>query len=247
MTETAQVQSQGEVVLEARGVSAGYHGYPVVYDLELQVRAGEVVALLGPNGAGKSTTLLTLGGELSPLSGEVWLNGTATKAPTYKRAKRGLSLVTEDRSIFPDLTLLENLRVGRCDVGAALAIFPELRPLLKRRVGLMSGGEQQMLTVARAIARRPKVLLIDELSLGLAPLVVSRLLEVVCDASQNGVGVLLVEQHVGLVLEFADRVAVMARGRIVLSGSPSDVEGGLEGAYLSSASELSRTSPATEQ
>jgi branched-chain amino acid transport system ATP-binding protein len=205
-----------------------------VRDVNVEVRAGEVVALLGPNGAGKTTTLLTLAGELRPLSGTVEFLGKATSSPLYQRVQHGLGFVTEDRSVFPQLSVAENLRVGRCETDEALNLFPELRPLLKRRGGLLSGGEQQMLTLARALARKPVVLLADELSLGLAPLVVARLLAAVRDAAtERGIGVLLVEQHVTQALRIADQVLVMRSGNIVLRGSVDEVKHRLEEAYLS--------------
>jgi branched-chain amino acid transport system ATP-binding protein len=225
-------------LLVAKDVSAGYHGHPIIHDLNVAVRAGEVTVLLGPNGAGKTTTLLTLAGDLPQLGGEVWLDGSATKAPLHRRANAGLSFVTEERSVFMRLSVAENLRVGRTDTGRALELFPELRPLLRRRAGLLSGGEQQMLSLARALARRPKLLLIDELSLGLAPLVVVRLLDAVRHAArEEGVGVLLVEQHVKQALRVADEVLVMQRGEIVLRGKTEEVKSqldDLEAAYLSS-------------
>jgi branched-chain amino acid transport system ATP-binding protein len=224
-------------LLVAKGVSAGYHGHPIVHDLDLTVRAGEVVVLLGPNGAGKTTTLLTLSGDLPQISGEVLLAGQPTKAPLHRRAHDGLSFVTEERSVFMRLSVIENLRVGRTDVDRALELFPELKALLRRRAGLLSGGEQQMLSLARALARQPKILLIDELSLGLAPLVVIRLLDAVQRAAhEQGVGVLLVEQHVKQALRVADQVLVMQRGQIVLRGPKDEVASKveeLESAYLS--------------
>jgi branched-chain amino acid transport system ATP-binding protein len=143
-------------LLVAKGVSAGYHGHPIVHDLDLVVHEGEVVVLLGPNGAGKTTTLLTLSGDLPHLSGEVVFDGKPTSAPLHRRAHAGLSFVTEERSVFMRLSVAENLRVGRTDVGRALELFPELKPLMRRRAGLLSGGEQQMLSLARALAREPK-------------------------------------------------------------------------------------------
>ena len=224
-------------LLVAKDISAGYHGHPIVHDLNLTVNAGEVTVLLGPNGAGKTTTLLTLSGDLPQLEGEVWLDGKVTKAPLHRRAHAGLSFVTEERSVFMRLSVAENLRVGRTDVDRALELFPELRPLLRRRAGLLSGGEQQMLSLARALSRRPKILLIDELSLGLAPLVVVRLLDAVQRAAHDeGVGVLLVEQHVKQALRVADEVLVMQRGEIVLRGKVDEVGSrldDLEAAYLS--------------
>lgn len=224
-------------VLVAEGIFAGYHGHPIVHDLNLSVPAGKVVVLLGPNGAGKTTTLLALSGDLPPLQGEVIFDGHRTKSPLYTRAKNGLSFVTEERSVFMRLSVAENLRVGRGDIDRALELFPELRPLMRRRAGLLSGGEQQMLSLARALSRTPKVMLVDELSLGLAPLVVIRLLDAVRSAAhEHGVGVLLVEQHVNQALRVADEVLVMQRGSIVLEGPTEEVRGrlgDLEAAYLS--------------
>jgi ABC-type branched-subunit amino acid transport system ATPase component len=225
-------------LVEARGLCAGYQGVPVVRDLDLTVGPGEVVALLGPNGAGKTTTLLTLAGELRPVSGELLVDGTASRAPLHRRAAAGLALVPEERSVFMHHTAADNLRVGRCDVAAALRLFPELRAKLSTRAGLMSGGEQQMLTLARALARSPRLLLADELSLGLAPLVVTRLLRAVREAADAGVGVLLVEQHVTKVLDMADRVYVLRRGQVELSGTAADLRERLtdiESSYLTGA------------
>ena len=218
-----------EPLLVAKGVSAGYHGHPIVHDLDLAVPAGKVVVLLGPNGAGKTTTLLTLSGDLPQLGGEIFLLGRPTKAALHRRANAGLSFVTEERSVFMRLSVAENLRVGRTDIGRALELFPELRPLMRRRAGLLSGGEQQMLSLARALARRPKLLLIDELSLGLAPLVVIRLLDAVQRAAHDdGVGILLVEQHVKQALRVADEVLVMQRGAVVLRGATAEVRSRVE-------------------
>lgn len=224
-----------DVLLAARALSAGYHGHAIIRDLDLEVHAGEIVALLGPNGAGKTTTMLTLAGELRPLSGTVDFLGEPTTAPLHRRARGGLGFVTEERSVFADLSAMENLRVGDADIAEALELFPELEPLLKRRGGLLSGGEQQMLTLARALARRPRVLLADELSLGLAPLIVERLLAAVRKAAdEHGVGVVLVEQHVKQALKVADHVMVMRSGEVVLRGTVDEVAGRLEDAYLSS-------------
>jgi branched-chain amino acid transport system ATP-binding protein len=209
----------------------------VVRDIDLQVGPGEVVALLGPNGAGKTTTLLTLAGELPPLAGDVLFQGVGTKAPLFRRAQRGMGFVTEERSVFMQLTAAENLRVAGVSPEDAIELFPELTPLMQRTAGLLSGGEQQMLTLARAIARKPALLLADELSLGLAPLLVKRLLDTVRRvATEQTTGVLLVEQHVRQALAVADRVYVMQRGQIVISGTVADVRGRLdeiEATYLS--------------
>ena len=200
-------------LLECRGLAAGYGALAVVRDLDLRVEAGEVVALIGPNGAGKTTTLLTLAGELPAISGEVVFRGAATKAPLFRRARQGMGFVTEERSVFMQLSTEENLRVAGVARADAVALFPELEPLMGRTAGLLSGGEQQMLTLARAVARDPSLLLVDELSLGLAPVIVRRLLQTVRRvATERSTGILLVEQHVRQALHIADRVYVMQRG-----------------------------------
>ena len=227
------------VVLEARGLSAGYGPIPVVKSLDLQVRAGEIVTLLGANGAGKTTTLMALAGLLAPSQGEVRLLGTATRAALHQRCRAGMAYVPEQRGIFRHLTTMENLRLGRGDPEYAMTLMPELRPLAQRRAGLLSGGEQQMLSVARALASRPAVLMCDELSLGLAPLIVQRLLQAIQAAAREGLGVLLVEQHVRAALQVAHRAYVLRRGALVMAGSASEIGARLdevESSYLSSAS-----------
>jgi branched-chain amino acid transport system ATP-binding protein len=221
--------------LEIRGLSAGYGEVPVVHDLDLTVEPGEIVALLGPNGAGKTTTMLTLAGVLPVLDGDVWYEGAPLRGPLHKRARAGISLVTEERSVFKGLTAGSNLRVARGTVADAVAVFPRLGELLDRRGGDLSGGEQQMLTLARALASKPKLLLADELSLGLAPLVVEDLLQAVRRAADDGVAVLMVEQHAHKALAIADRGAVLARGRVALSGTAVELSSTLdhvEAAYL---------------
>jgi branched-chain amino acid transport system ATP-binding protein len=215
-------------LLEAHSLCSGYGGVQVVRDVTLEVRRGEVVALLGANGAGKTTTLLTLAGELKPLGGEVRLNGDAATAPLHQRARKGLAFVTEERSIFPKLTTRQNLAVGRADIIKATALFPELGPLMSRRAGLLSGGEQQMLSLGRALARPTDLLLADELSLGLAPKTVGRLLRAVRVAADNGIGALLVEQHVHRVLDIADRVYLLHHGRIQFTGSASEARANID-------------------
>jgi branched-chain amino acid transport system ATP-binding protein len=210
-------------LLETRGLSAGYGHLAAVRDLDMEVREGEVVALLAPNGGGKTTILMTLAGWLPPLDGEVLWRGVSTRAPLFKRSRMGISLVTDARSVFMGLTVAANLKVGRGSVDHALELFPELAPLMKRRVGLLSGGEQKMLALASGLASDPKLLLVDELSLGLAPLVVERLLQALEVARRRGVAIVLVEQQLQKALEVADRAYVLRRGRVELEGTTAEL------------------------
>jgi branched-chain amino acid transport system ATP-binding protein len=209
-------------ILDVEGLTAGYDDAAVVRDLDLTVASGEVVALLGANGAGKTTTLRAISGIVHPLRGRIAFAGEdlARRSPSA-RARLGIAHVPEGRGLFFGLTVAEHFRLGhrgeRLDEKAAYRYFPALGELRGRRTGLLSGGEQQMLAMARALARRPRLLLLDELSLGLAPLVVERLLPVVREyAQETGCGVLLVEQHVQLALTVADRGYVLSHGEMVL-------------------------------
>jgi branched-chain amino acid transport system ATP-binding protein len=232
------------VILRTCALRCGYNDVPVVHDIDLTVERGEVVALLGPNGAGKTTTLMTLAGELPSIGGEVELDGRVTTAPLHRRAKAGVSFVSEERAIFRGLTTAGNLRVAGVQPADAVALFSELEPRLDVPAGLLSGGEQQMLALAWALARKPRLLLADELSLGLAPLVISRLLVGIRTAAdEQGVGVLLVEQHVAAALRVADRAYVMRRGRIELEGTTDELRDRIdeiEASYLSTTLEGER-------
>ena len=234
-----------EQLLTIENLNTGYAGVPVVRELNIHLDQGEVVALLGPNGAGKTTTLLTISGIIPLLSGNVTVLGEQvdTKNP-HNNARLGLAHVAEDRSLFFNLTVKENLQLGlRGDKDSqqeglekALELLPALRPLMDRRSGLLSGGEQQMLAMARALVSKPKLLLVDEMSLGLAPIIVEQLLPIVRNiADETGAGVLIVEQHVHLALQVADRGYVMNHGELVMSGSASDLLDSkdlLEASYL---------------
>ncbi len=226
-----------DAVLDLRGFSAGYRGVPVVHEIDLHVGAGEVVALLGPNGAGKTTTLLTTSGLLPRLAGTARVVGADQPLGRRRQAtkiavalgRRGLAHVPEDRALFYGLTGREHLRLAapRGDgeaIERALAPFPTLAKIIDRRAGLMSGGEQQMLALARALAGRPKLLMVDELSLGLAPLIIEQLLPLVRTVARElGVGVLLVEQHPHAALSIADRAYMIVGGRIEYVGPASDL------------------------
>ena len=211
-------------LLAVRDLVAGYGQLAVVRNVSLDVSDGEVVALLGPNGAGKTTTLLTACGLLPALGGEVWVGGKKIEsAHASAVARMGVSLVPEDRALFFDLTVQENIRLGargRRDAAAEMfGLFPELAAIAKRKAGLLSGGEQQMLAIARGLAARPRLLVVDEMSLGLAPLIVARLLALLKKVvTDTGTALLLVEQHAHLSLAIADRAYVLNHGELVLEG-----------------------------
>jgi branched-chain amino acid transport system ATP-binding protein len=225
-------------VLRAVGLSAGYASIAAIRDIDVEVRPGEIVALLGANGAGKTTTLLALMGGCSVFSGDVLWNGERVNGrPLHRRARSGISFVSEERSVFSGLSVRDNLKLCAGTIEDALGYCPQLAPLLRRRVGLLSGGEQQMLTLAMALAAKPKVLLVDELSLGLAPQITARLLGLLRTAvDTQGLGVLLVEQQARRALAVVNRAYVLRRGEVVLEGTAEEIgrrHADLEALYLS--------------
>jgi branched-chain amino acid transport system ATP-binding protein len=233
--------TETRTVLAVEGLDAGYLGIPAVRGIDMTVAAGEVVAILGPNGAGKTTTLSTIAGLVKPLAGSISFEGAEIGGrPAHVLARQGLALVPEDRALFFDLTVRENLRLARTKDGGSEAdiveMLPELSKCLGRLAGVLSGGEQQMLSLGRALMSRPRLLLVDEMSLGLAPVIVERLLPVLRRVAEEAdAGVIFVEQHVPLALELADRAYVMANGRIVLEGTAAELQGDrelLEASYL---------------
>ena len=222
-------------MLEVERLAAGYAGMEVLHDISLRVDTGEIVSLLGANGAGKSTLLRVLSG-LIPLSrGAIRLDGhDISHVPAHQRVASGLVQVPEGRHILAGLTVRENLRLGafihRRDRGyleeseaQAYSLFPILRERAEQPAGLLSGGEQQMLALARALMSRPRVLLLDEPSLGLAPQVVAQIFGVVRRLRDDGMPILLVEQNARKALEIADRGVVLRRGRIVLAGPANEL------------------------
>jgi branched-chain amino acid transport system ATP-binding protein len=230
------------MLIEARSLTCGYGQVPVVRELDLTVGEGEVVCLLGANGAGKTTTLLTIAGALPILGGEVEVLGSPVlKARPHEVARRGLGIVPEGRGLFYKLTVADNLRLRRhrqsaVDVDSVVKYFPALKNLMSRRAGLLSGGEQQMLAVAGALIADPKVVMLDEMSLGLAPIIVEQLLPTVRQiADERGMAVLLVEQHVLAALKVADRGYVLAHGEVVAAGDSAELRKDaelLEASYL---------------
>ncbi len=233
----------GAPLLELRKVSAAYGRIQVLHGVDLVVPRGEVVALLGPNGAGKTTTLLVATGQHPALSGCVHVAGRHINgARPDELARLGLCTIPEGRGVFRNLTVRENLIMASYRgipveqiIETAVARFPRLGERIDQMAGTMSGGEQQMLAMARGLATNPGLLIIDELSMGLAPLIVAELYEIVAGIAQEGVSILVVEQFARTVLGVADHAVIMQHGKVVAAGAPAELEAELSAAYLGAA------------
>ncbi len=232
-------------MLEFKRLNSGYGRAHIVFDVDLEMRAGEIVALLGRNGAGKSTTLKTAIGLLPPFSGDVFFNGRSMAGlEPFQIARLGMGYVPEERRIFTDLSVMENLDVGRLPPragaprwtpGKLFELFPNLGRMRERRGGSMSGGEQQMLTIARSLMGNPSALLLDEPFEGLAPLIVDAMAQTIRELKREGLGVLLCEQNLRFARLVADRACILEKGRLCYAGTLAalDAEPSLRERYLS--------------
>jgi branched-chain amino acid transport system ATP-binding protein len=232
-------------VLEVRGLHLSRAARPVLHGVSLRLLAGHIVAVLGPNGAGKSSLVMAISGMLPIDAGEVLVDGVALDRSAPHRVRHaGIAAIAEGHRVLTALSVLDNLRVAGCtlpapelatEVERALEVFPELRELLPRLAGTLSGGQRQMVALAQALIGRPRFILVDEMSLGLAPLIVARLMKVLQELAAAGCGILLIEQFTHVALRLAHHVYVMNRGRVHFEGPPSAIEadpGVLHAAYL---------------
>jgi len=222
------------MLFEVKNLSVHYNKVAAVQDLSIAVNAGEIITLIGANGAGKSTTLRTISGLKKSTGGEIWFDGERIdRLPADQVIGRGIAHVPEGRRVFPDLTVLENLYTGAYlrrdkagiqeDIERVTQRFPRLRERAKQLAKTMSGGEQQMIAIGRALMSRPRLLMMDEPSLGLAPIVVQEIGEIIKDINKSGVPVILVEQNAEMALKLARRAYVLETGRVALSGPAADL------------------------
>jgi branched-chain amino acid transport system ATP-binding protein len=217
-------------MLTLKSVSAGYGQTTVLRDVEFSVAEGEVVALLGPNGAGKTTLLRTATGFIKPTLGRIEIDGRdMTGAAAYRYSRSGVCHLPEGRGLFPSLTVYDNLRIqaGKRDISAVVSevasLFPALSGKMRQTAGSLSGGEQQMLVLARAFVTQPRVVLVDEASLGLAPLIIDRIYEALARLVERGLSIVVVEQYVQRALDIAQKVYILSQGEIVHCGSARDI------------------------
>ena len=234
MVETPMAESAPDTLLSVEGLEAGYGEVQVLWGLSLKARRGKLTAIVGANGAGKTTTLRAVAGTLTPWGGRVMLDGEdVTRVPSHIKAARGLALVPEGRQLFSMMSVAENLELGAFSprgsrsyaerLEQVFKLFPRLAERARQRAGTLSGGEQQMVAIARGLMSDPQILVIDELSLGLAPVVVYQLLATLKQLKQNGLTILLVEQNVHLALAVSDYAYVVAEGRIFTEGLPAQL------------------------
>ena len=234
MVEAPMAESASDTLLSVNGLEAGYGEVQVLWGLSLKARRGKLTAIVGANGAGKTTTLRAVAGTLTPWGGRVTLDGEdVTRVPSHIKAARGLALVPEGRQLFSMMSVAENLELGAFSprgsrsyaerLEQVFKLFPRLAERARQRAGTLSGGEQQMVAIARGLMSDPQILVIDELSLGLAPVVVYQLLATLKQLKQNGLTILLVEQNVHLALAVSDYAYVVAEGRIFTEGLPTQL------------------------
>jgi branched-chain amino acid transport system ATP-binding protein len=225
------------IELAIREVRAGYGAVEVLHGVTLDVPHGALTALLGPNGAGKTTLLSVIAGLVPIRDGDiVWNDSSVNCLAPHERAQAGMLLVPERRGVFPDLSVRDNLEVfagSRRGWDVAFDAFPILHERLDQQAGLLSGGEQQMLAMSRALLRQPRLLLLDEISFGLAPRITRQLFGVVADLAKHGTTVVLVEQHLSDALRLADLVYVLSRGEVVFAGEPDELATGTLPGYVS--------------
>jgi branched-chain amino acid transport system ATP-binding protein len=223
-----------ETVLKISGLQVAYGGIQAVKGIDLEIKQGELVTLIGANGAGKTTTLKAVTGTLKPKDGDIMYMGQSIKSTqSFQLVQQGLAMVPEGRGVFTRMTIVENLQMGaftrndqagiKADIEKWFGVFPRLKERANQLAGTMSGGEQQMLAMARALMSRPKLLLLDEPSMGLSPIMVAKVFEVIREVKSQGIPMLLVEQNAKLALEAADRGYVMDSGLITMAGNAKDM------------------------
>jgi branched-chain amino acid transport system ATP-binding protein len=234
VSESRQVSSNGQPILEMKDVSTHYGPARVLREVSIQIHPGEIVCLLGGNASGKTTTLKTILGYVVPTTGSVMLDGEKINGvPTQRLVEKGISMVPENRRLFKRMTVRENLEMGcylrkdkegiKDDLERVLALFPRVKDRLGQRSGTLSGGEQQMVAMARALMAQPKVLLMDEPSMGLAPLLVEQNFEIIKEINQLGTTIFVVEQNANMALSIADRGYVLQTGQIVLADTAQNL------------------------